>query len=424
MEGSDQGSCAAFSVIRGHGLDDPTLAPSANADRFSMFVPQSVAEVYVTDLLSARIAGPTDSVREKLAMGDIARQMANSPSQVLPRLVDLAMELCGAVAGGISIYEKTGEVFRWHHLRGTLENFTGATTPRDYSPCGITLDHRRPVLVQKPERVYSWLVDAGVSLPECLLVPLYVGEAEPLGTLWIVSEEMEHFNKSHASTMQELADFTGLVMQTLQAEDRLRAALEEQETLTHEMEHRVKNVFAIVDGMIRLSARQSDTKEELADAISGRLHALASASALVQRAVNRDGRLCHVSNLAELISAVLKPYAPASAMLKGPLVHMGEHTTNSVAMVFHELATNAAKYGAFSTEAGVVRVEWSINDTLLELAWNEAGGPGITCEPACCGFGTHLVLKTITRQGGRIANTWHRDGLQVKIELPLAGLTR
>jgi hypothetical protein len=67
---------------------------------------------------------------------DIARQMANNPGQVLPTLADLAIELCGAVAGGISIYEKDGEVCRWHDLRGTLERFTGATMPRDYSPCG------------------------------------------------------------------------------------------------------------------------------------------------------------------------------------------------------------------------------------------------------------------------------------------------
>jgi GAF domain len=151
--------------------------------------------------LDSRLPGQIDLNREKLAVRDIARQMATNPTQVLPTLVDLTIELCRAVAGGISMYEKAGEVFRWHHLRGTLERFTGATTPRDYSPCGITLDNKSPILVQKPERVYSWLVDAGVSLPECLLVPLYVGEAEPLGTLWIVSEEVGYFNDEHTSTM-------------------------------------------------------------------------------------------------------------------------------------------------------------------------------------------------------------------------------
>ncbi len=387
-----------------------------------MLVPDAVSEVYITNQLVGRVAGCIDMVREKLAVQDIARQMANNPSQVLPTLVDLAIELCGAVAGGISIYEKEGQVFRWHHLRGTLERFTGATTPRDYSPCGITLDHKSPVLVQKPERVYSWLVDADVSLPECLLVPLYVGEAEPLGTLWIVSENVGHFTSGHANTMQELAGFTGIALQMLRSEDRLKAALEEQELLTREMGHRVKNLFAIADGMIRLSARSSIGKEEMAKALSGRLHALAGANALVRRTFSPSGQSLNVSNLSEIVAAVLKPYAHAKTTLRGPAVQIGEHATNTIALVFHEMATNAAKYGAFSTEAGTVAIEWSVEDGWLEFVWKEIGGPPIMTEPDSLGFGTSLVTNTITRHGGTIANIWHRDGVQVEIKLPLTSL--
>jgi transcriptional regulator with GAF, ATPase, and Fis domain len=184
------------------------LQRRAIAKDFTVSVPEAVSEVYITDQLFDRGGEQVDRTLAKVAVHDIARQMANSPSQVLPTLVDMAIQLCGAVAGGISIYEEEGDVFRWHHLRGALERFTGATTPRDYSPCGITLDNKSVVLVQKPERAYSWLVDAGVSLPECLLVPLYVGNTEPLGTLWIVSEDEEHFSEAHAETMKELGGFT------------------------------------------------------------------------------------------------------------------------------------------------------------------------------------------------------------------------
>jgi GAF domain len=126
------------------------------------------------------------------------------------------MELCEAVSGGISLYEPEPSpgVFRWHHLRGDLEKFTGATTPRHYSPCGITLDRRAPILVQRPERVYTWLQDANVSLPECLLVPLYVGADEPLGTLWIVSEAEGNFDGRHADALADLAGFAGLALRT------------------------------------------------------------------------------------------------------------------------------------------------------------------------------------------------------------------
>lgn len=387
-----------------------------------MLVPDAVSQVYITDQLAGRVADRVDMAREKVAVQDIARQMANNPSQVLPTLVDLAIDLCGAVAGGISIYEKDGQVFRWHHLRGTLERFTGATTPRDYSPCGITLDHKSPVLVQKPERVYSWLVDADVSLPECLLVPLYVGEAEPLGTLWIVSEDVDHFTDSHASTMQELAGFTGIALQMIRSEDRLKAALEEQELLTREMGHRVKNLFAIADGMIRLSAKSSDNKEQMAQALSGRLHALAGANALVRRTFSPSGQSLNASNLSEIIAAVLKPYSHATTTLRGPAVQVGEHATNTIALVFHEMATNAAKYGALSVEAGTVFVEWMIEDGRLEFVWNEAGGPPIAAEPDSPGFGSSLVTNTITRNGGTISNTWHHNGVEVRITLPVANL--
>jgi two-component sensor histidine kinase len=387
-----------------------------------VLVPDSVSEVYITAQLLSRVVSPINMAQEKLAVQDIARQMANNPTQVLPTLVDMAIELCGAVAGGISIYEKEGEIFRWHHLRGTLARFSGATTPRDYSPCGITLDHKSPILVQKPERVYSWLVDADVSLPECLLVPLYVGEDEPLGTLWIVSEEIDHFTDSHANTMQELAGFTGIALQMLRSEDRLKAALEEQELLTREMGHRVKNLFAIADGMIRLTARSSDSKEQMAESLSGRLHALSGANALVRRTFGPTGKVVNASDLSEIIAAVLKPYAQATTTLRGPAVQIGEHATNTVALVFHEMATNAAKYGAFSTEDGTVTMEWTVADGQLAFDWKETGGPPIVTEPGLSGFGTSLVTSTITRHGGTISSDWHEDGVQVRISLPLKSL--
>jgi two-component sensor histidine kinase len=132
----------------------------------------------------------------------------------------------------------------------------------------------------------------------------------------------------------------------------------------------------------------------------------------------------NASELSEIISAVLKPYAYAATTFCGPAVQVGEHATNTIALVFHEMATNAAKYGSLTTDAGTVAVDWSIKDALLELTWKETGGPTIAAKPDSSGFGTSLVTNTITRHGGTIANNWHRDGLQVEITLPLASLAR
>jgi HWE histidine kinase len=137
------------------------------------------------------------------------------------------------------------------------------------------------------------------------------------GTLWIVSEEVGHFNKGHAAALEELAGFTGIALQMIQSEDRLKSSLDLQEKLTREMGHRVKNVFAIADGMVRISAKVASTKEELAKSLSARLHALAGANALVRRAFDDMGQAQIASNLSDVIEVVLKPYTHSTVKLEG-----------------------------------------------------------------------------------------------------------
>jgi hypothetical protein len=141
-------------------------------------------DLFITRELQRRPAHKPDYLKEKLALQDLARQMIDDPAEILPHLVDLALDICDSATGGISLYEEypAPGVFRWHNLRGEFMKFTGNTTPRNYSPCGITLDNAEPTLVEHPERGYTWLAETGMSLPQLLLVPLYVGGKLPLGT--------------------------------------------------------------------------------------------------------------------------------------------------------------------------------------------------------------------------------------------------
>lgn len=136
----------------------------------------TVADVLITHELDRRTPKKTDYLQEKLALQELSVRMAHQPEEVLPRFVDLALEVTGGVSAGLSLYEENPApgVFRWHHLRGELAPFNGATTPRDFSPCGITLDHNAPVLSLHPERFYGWIADAKIVVPEVLLVPLYL----------------------------------------------------------------------------------------------------------------------------------------------------------------------------------------------------------------------------------------------------------
>jgi two-component sensor histidine kinase len=390
----------------------------------------SIADVYITDELVKRAPKKADYLQEKIALQDLAARMADQPEEVLQRFVDLAMEITGGVSAGLSLYEPNPYpgVFRWRYLRGVLAEFENATTPRNFSPCGITLDQDRPVLSLHPERFYNWISDANIVLPEVLLVPLYLGGKKPLGTLWIVAPSEGHFDSGHARVMTELAAFVGIAVRMLLTEQRLKDALEQQETLTKEMSHRVKNLFAITMGMVRVSERASSTPAEMSQILSGRLAALAEANALVRRSFVENGKV-EGTDLGELARKILLPHARHGGSdhftTNGPTTWLGERTTNGVALVLHELATNAAKYGALKSAAGVVELSWMSDGERLTAEWSEHGGPVIDCAPSTSGFGTRLSRDTIVGQlGGTLNYDWQPAGLAVTMVLPVENLAR
>jgi two-component sensor histidine kinase len=396
-------------------------------DRLTLTAP---GDLYITGELDRRPAGTSDPMGEKLALQDLAAKMADHPEEVLPRFVDLAMALTGGISAGLSLYEEnpTPGIFRWRYLRGKLSPFDGATTPRNFSPCGITLDQNQPVLSLHPERFYDWISDASIEVPEVLLVPLYLGGAEPLGTLWIVSGEEGHFNRDHARIATELASFVGIALRMLRTEQKLHNALEEQETLTREMGHRIKNLFAIAEGMVRITARSAENKIEMAQMLTGRFHALASAHALVRRSFS-TGEDARITDLATLLRTIVEPHerqargAASKFSIGGPAVSCGPHAINGIALVFHELATNAVKYGALNADDGGVSVAWDkVADDLI-FRWTEKGGPRIAHAPQMSGFGNKLLQDTVLRQfQGQMDHDWRADGLAVTISLPVKNL--
>jgi two-component sensor histidine kinase len=384
------------------------------------------ASVFITDELAARPSTTANYLQEKRALQQLAASMVERPGEILPEFVALAMELTDAVSAGLSLYEPGPDagVFRWHHVAGSLAIFEGATTPRQYSPCGVTLDARAPVLTRHAETLYTWIADAGIVVPEVLLVPLYIDGSVPHGTLWMVSDRDGHFNAGHARIASELAAFVGIALRIQQTDQRLREALDEQATLTREMNHRVKNVFALTDSMIRFSARGEGTKAEMASLLSGRLHALADAHSLVMAGLKGG---TEKSDLRTLLETILRPHAadkgPARFVIDGPEVACGPRAVNGLSLVFHELATNAAKYGALSSESGAVNIVWAKTGTDLEIVWTEQGGRTVDGPPDHRGFGSKLVETTIMRQMKGLATyDWLREGLKVSVSVPLNSL--
>jgi two-component sensor histidine kinase len=381
--------------------------------------PKPNAPVIATDELLRRPPTNPDYLREKLAIQDLAHRMAERPGEVIPRLVALAMEICDGASAGVSVLDSDTNRFRWLGVQGELAVMKGVTVPRDNSPAGICMDIGGPVLLTYPDRAFGWMQGGSPPIPELLLVPLQAKDAAPLGALWVVGKGGGHFDSGHARSIGELAAFAAIALRMIQTEERLNDALKIQETFATEMSHRVKNLFALVENMMRLSARGAVNKEDLVAKFTGRLHALADANALVRRGLDHlpwDG-----ADFAEIITRILRPHDEGRSNVRGPALSVGERATNSLALLFHELATNAAKYGALSADQGAVEIEWDADEKDLRLQWRETGGP-VTAPPDKQGYGTRLVNVTLQQLGGKIDYDWRAEGLVARMQLPISSL--
>ncbi|MGA7804241.1 sensor histidine kinase [Bradyrhizobium sp.] len=378
--------------------------------------PDPRAAVVITDELQRRPAASPDHLREKQAIQDLAQQMADRPTEIIPRLVALAMEICDGASAGVSVLDAETNRFRWLGVQGALAAMQGVTVPRENSPAGVCLDVGGPVLMAQPGRAFGWIRGA-LPVSELLLVPLQSKGAPPLGTLWVIAKDAGHFNSGHARALGDLAAFAAIALRMIQSEERLSQALRIQETLADEMSHRVKNVFALAEGMVRLSARSALSIDDLAAKLMGRLHALADAHALVRRRFNQmpwEG-----ADFAEILTRILLPHDDGRSLIRGPALSVGQRAVNNLALLFHELATNAAKYGSLSVEQGAVEIEWDADETEMSLQWREAGGP-VTRPPERQGNGVKLVNATMQQLGGTIDYDWRPEGLIARLRLPIA----
>jgi PAS domain S-box-containing protein len=192
-----------------------------------------------------------------------------------------------------------------------------------------------------------------------------------------------------------------------------RKQIEKQATvLAREAEHRTRNILATVSATVELS--QSDTPEGLKAAIRGRIQALANVHALFV-----ESRWAG-AELKQIVRQELAPYRSdgARTLIKGPKMFLEPNVAQALAVTLHELATNAAKYGALSTPDGRVRLTWSQspNDELA-IRWTERGGPPVT-PPARHGFGSRVMDTLIKQIRGTIIFAWRENGLSCKVIVP------
>jgi len=211
--------------------------------------------------------------------------------------------------------------------------------------------------------------------------------------------------------------------------DDLKRMEQAKELLSQELSHRIKNIFAVVSALIALSARQFPEAKAFAAAVRTRINALARAHEFVRPHTETSrptvGTMTLHAFLTDLFKAYAGPDGAARVRLTGDDATFDDQAATSVALLFHELATNAAKYGALSVESGHVDLETRNEGARFVLTWQEHGGPEIAGPPERSGFGSSLATLSVEGQlGGRLERTWAPGGLRVVADLPATALSR
>jgi len=205
-----------------------------------------------------------------------------------------------------------------------------------------------------------------------------------------------------------------------------RIAQEQQKLLIGEMHHRVKNLFALANAIVAISSRSGGTLDDIIGMIQDRLQALARAHELTMDGVDEANLSPPQTELLALIHAILAPYvAEGRIVVDGDECLMGGQAVTNIALLLHELATNAAKYGSLSVPEGqlLVRVEGGGRD--IRLRWEERGGPPPVqgeAERAGGGFGTRLQKGIAATLKASIDRDWKPGGLFVSILVPREAL--
>ncbi len=306
---------------------------------------------------------------------------------------------------------------RMRFLASTVENSDDAIVTK-------TLDGIITSWSKGAERVFGYAAEEAIGQPITILIPKdRQNEEREILTHIRRGERIVHFETVRQRKQGSLIAVSITVSPVKNAEGKIIGAskiardITEQKrnqeqlvTLAQEAEHRSKNLLAIVQAAVHLS--QSDTPQGLKRAIEGRIQALANVHSLFAQSRWTGAELSTIA------AQELAPYLQDSvsrARLEGPQVLLEPGTAQAIAVVLHELTTNAAKYGALSSVEGQVTLDWSqASDGLLTLHWTEKGGPPVKA-PTRHGFGGRMIERMIGDLKGKAHFDWRPEGIVCKI---------
>jgi PAS domain S-box-containing protein len=278
------------------------------------------------------------------------------------------------------------------------------------------------------ERVFGYSAHEAIGQPITLVIPVdRQSEEREILTRIRRGERIDHFEtiRQHKNgslldislTVSPIKDANGMVVGASKIARDITENKRNQEqisVLAREAEHRSKNILSNVQAIINLS--QSDTSESLKEVISGRIRAMANVHSLF---VETRWIGAEVSAIAKQELAPYLDERDTRVRIEGLQTVLEPTAAQAIAVVLHELATNASKYGALSNAKGQIRLTWSRSeDGQLALRWTELGGPRVNA-PERKGFGSRLIEGTISPLGGKVHFDWRSEGLVCEIAVPI-----
>jgi PAS domain S-box-containing protein len=289
------------------------------------------------------------------------------------------------------------------------------------------------------ERLFGYSADEAVGKPVLMLIPADLQDEEPEILARIRrGERIDHYEtvrrRKDGTTVEvslTVSPIRGLDGSIVGASkiarditDR-RRALDQQQLLLREMNHRVKNLFSLAGSIVTLSARSASTPRELAASVGDRLAALAHAHQLTLRnPADTLDTAGHTATLHTLIKVIASPYECTAGgqeqrvAISGPDISLAANSVSALALLIHEFTTNAAKYGALSTPDGRVEIRCFEDGEQFVLTWKERGGPPLDGLHGEEGFGTLLTRATAKGQlDGLISREWAADGLMIRLSM-------
>jgi PAS domain S-box-containing protein len=379
-------------------------------------------------LITAMIEDITEETRLEarhralIELGDRLRDAADT-AEVSGIAAEILGKTLGLARAGYTAIETGAGRFRIERDRtdGTVASLAG-THPLDMVAATVARLRRGEVLVVADIAADPGLAPDRGSYAEHRIraqikVPL-LRRGELVGLLFAHAAAPRAWEAGEVGFVREVAERVWAALARLQAE-------EQQRVLNRELSHRLKNTLTMAQAIASQTLRNVTDVRSVKDALVARLVALGKAHDILLSGEGEEG-----AGLEAVLAGALAIHddgEPDRIRLSGPPIEVGPKAALSLSLMIHELATNAAKYGAFSVPGGRVAVEWTIEDgsgpdALVRMIWTERGGPPVAV-PTRKGFGSRLIERGLSGAvGGETRTDYAPDGVVCRITAPLEGL--